>query len=832
MPDNRPKGRQRNVTGQASGIHRRGEGLGTGPVGSGSNPSGQQQSGSQRGYSTGGTRAGGKSPLLIIIIIAVLLFGGGGGLGSVLGLFGGGSGTSSPTSAIDSLLPSSGQSTGAGQSAGAGQSGLGSLGSLLLGGGNSWLGGSSTGGSLSGGSGAWHSEANTGTLDRSVSPEARAKYTSIVGGGADQVTVMVYMCGTDLESRSGMASRDLAEMAQATLSDRLNILVCTGGCKQWRTNGISTGVNQIYKLGSGSMRDTGENAGTGSMTDPNTLLKFITYCKNNYPANRYELILWDHGGGSISGYGYDETHPSSGSMSLASLAGALKASKLKFDFIGFDACLMATVENATMLADYADYMIASEETEPGIGWYYTNWLSAFSADTSMPTLDVGKMIVDDFVAKCAQQCSGQPTTLSVVDLSELGETLPAEMKAFSEDLKGMITGGDYKTVSTARGNSKEFATSTKIDQIDFTDFAERVGSEEGEALAACLRSAVKYNRTGGSVTNAYGLSVYFPLKKLSTVDKAMKAYDALGVDESYSDCIRAFASLEAGGQASTGGSGNSPYASLTGSYSSGYGSSGGMGDISGLLNAFLGGDASSIAGLGSADFFTGRAMPDPEAAAAYIDANRLDAAQLFWQRNIDGDWVISMDEQQWSLVQDVALNLFYDDGAGYIDLGLDNVFYFDDNGNLLPDLSGAWVAINGQHVAYYTMGYAETDEGSYFMGYVPAELNGELVHLILIFPEGGDAYVAGVETLYAEDETETLPRGLTELESGDVINFVCDYYSYDGAYQDSYYIHDEPLVVSGELTVTDKPLDGSLYILYRFTDIYQQQYWSEAVPAA
>ena len=825
MPDNRPKSRERKITGQGAGVHRRGEGLGTGPVGSGSSPMGQQRQDSRRAYSdSGSTRASGRrSPLMIIIILAVLLFGGGGGLGNLLGLFGGGSSTVTPSSqsgstgAYDSLLPGTGSQSG---QSGAQDQNLPSLGSLLLGGGSNWTGG---------GSSAWTGSANTGKLDRSVSPAARDKFTQIRGDGSDQVTVMVYMCGTDLESRSGMASRDLAEMGQATLSDNLNLLVCTGGCRQWQTRGISNVVNQIYQIRDGYLRDTGKSLGSGPMTDPNTLLGFIRYCTQNYPANRYELILWDHGGGSISGYGYDEKNPRSGSMSLGALAQALKASGIRYDFIGFDACLMATVENASMLSDYADYLIASEETEPGVGWYYTNWLSALADNPALPTLDVGQQIVDDFIRFCDQKCPGQPTTLSVVDLAELGETLPADMKAFSTELKDRIIGGEYKSVSTARGNTKEFASSTKIDQIDFIDFAERIGSSESEALARTLRSAVKYNRCSGSVTNAYGLSVYFPLKKLSTVDKAVQAYDAMGMDEDYADCIRAFASLEAGGQISSGGSASSPYASLMGDFTGGTSSASGMADISSLLGAAMSGDLSSLLGLGSSDFFSGRSMPDTEAAAVYLSENRFDPSQLFWQRNTDGDYVISMDETQWSLVQDVALNLFYDDGTGYVDLGLDNVFSFDENGNLLPDRSGAWISLNNQPVAYYFMGAAESEEGSFLMGYVPALLNGEQVRLMLIFPEGGEAYVAGAQPVYVEDETDTVARGLIELKDGDRLDFLCDYYSYAGEYQDSYFLG-EPLVVDGALSVSDTLVGDSLRVLYRFTDIYQQHYWTEVLP--
>ena len=73
-------------------------------------------------------------------------------------------------------------------------------------------------------------------------------------------------------------------------------------------------------------------------------------------------------------------------MTLKGIDQALDSGGVYFDFIGFDTCLMGTVENALMLTAHADYLIASEETEPGLGWYYTNWLSRLSANTSMPTI--------------------------------------------------------------------------------------------------------------------------------------------------------------------------------------------------------------------------------------------------------------------------------------------------------------------------------------------------------------------------------------------------------------------------------------------------------------
>ena len=167
-------------------------------------------------------------------------------------------------------------------------------------------------------------EVNTSTVDTSVASEAREKYTTIRGNGQDEVTIMVYMCGTDLESRSGMATRDLAEMAKANIGSNVHVVVYTGGCSRWNNNIISTGKNQIYEVHSGGLKRVVDDDGNRAMTDPETLSRFIRFCGENYPANRNMLILWDHGGGSVSGYGYDETKRSSGSMTLDGINKALR----------------------------------------------------------------------------------------------------------------------------------------------------------------------------------------------------------------------------------------------------------------------------------------------------------------------------------------------------------------------------------------------------------------------------------------------------------------------------------------------------------------------------
>ena len=825
MANNRPRARQKYVTGGSKGVKRRGSGLGTGPVGGG-RPSGSTGG---SGSSGGGTRSsGGKgSKLIMIVAVLLLLCGGGGGLA---GLLGGGSDSSSGggSSVIGDLLGGGG-SSGGGSSVigdllgggGSSSGGLASLGNLgtLLGGLNS--GTTSTG---------WDLESNTSKLNTSVAKGSRAKRTEILGDGDDVVTIMVYMCGTDLESRSAMGTSDLQEMLAADLGDNVNLLVYTGGCSKWQNNVVSSTKNQIYRIYNGKMQLLEEYKSV-SMTDPNTLTTFIKWCANNYPANRNQLIFWDHGSGSINGYGYDEKFKTSGSMDLSEINQALKKSGVTFDFVGFDACLMATLETALMLTSYADYMIASEETEPGVGWYYTDWLTALGNDTSMETIEIGKNIVDDFVETCATKCRGQKTTLSVVDLAELEKTVPADFKDFAKSASELIQNDAYKTVSDARNNTREFAQASAIDQVDLVHLAQNMGTEAGEELAETLLSAVKYNRTSDDMTNAYGLSIYFPYKKVSAVDNVVDTYEAIGMDEEYASCIKEFASLEVGGQTSAGGT-SSPLPSLLGSLLGGgsSSSSGGSADVIGsLLGSFLS-NRGNIDGLdrNNTSFFEESGL-DTNAMATYLSDNYFDASALVWGENEAGQRVLHLTEEQWGLVHSLELNMFYDDGEGYVDLGYDNVFEFDPKGDLIGDTDRTWLAINGQPVAYYYLDTVDDGENYTITGRVPALLNGERVDLLLVFDnENPYGYIAGARTVYTEGETETVAKGMGELEVGDTLDFLCDYYSYAGEYVDSYYLG-EQMTVTDNMVISNVDVgEGDVKVTYRFTDIYNQQYWTPA----
>lgn len=260
-------------------------------------------------------------------------------------------------------------------------------------------------------------------------------------------------------------------------------------------------------------------------------------------------------------------------------------------------------------------------------------------------------------------------------------------------------------------------------------------------------------------------------------------------------------------------------------------SSGGSSEMIGqLLGSFLGGNVGSISGLTgmNTDFLSGRAM-DTDEMASYIADNSFDASLLSWEFTESG-MAIVLPEEQWSLVQTLHANMFYDDGEGYIDLGLDNVYEFDDEGNLLAPDEITWIAVNDQPVAYYHE-YTLDDGQSYSItGRIPVLYNGDRAELVVVFTDE-DPYgsVAGVRRVYNAGETETVAKTMDAVVPGDVIDFVCDYYSYDGKYLDSYMLG-EQLIVEDELTISDVYIEAdAANLTYQFTDIYNQKYWTDPV---
>ena len=689
-----------------------------------------------------------------------------------------------------------------------------------------------------------------------VSSDARSYRVTPLGNGQDTVTVMIYMCGTDLESKYGMGTSDLNEMIKATISDRVNVIVETGGCRQWRNSVVSSRVNEVYKVESGGLRRLEDNFGDSAMTDPANLSKFIRYCAENYPADRNILIFWDHGGGSLSGYGYDEKHASSSSMTLDQINAALAAGGCTFDWIGFDACLMATLETAMVCERYADYMIASEESEPGTGWYYTDWLTQLSRNTSVDTVTLAGTIIDTFVQESCRASARAQVTLSVMDLARLSQRVPAAFRSFSTSTNALVQGDGYRQVSDARSGARQFAQSSRIDQVDLIDLCERLGTGEARTLAGALRDCVRYNNS--TVSRANGVSIFFPYESLSSMNSAVSTFNSLGIDSEYTKCIQSFASLGQGGHmvssASAYGGQYGSYGDLLGTLLGGYeGSSSqsayGSSPLGSLLGSYTNasGSASSGYSISAADIvglmsaFSGRSMPRE---LAWVDTELVaSSAGKIAEQSIDpgritvndknGSKVLKLTDEEWERIRAAELNVFVDDGAGYIDLGLDNVLRFDGDGDLLLDFDGSWLTVDGHVCAYYLLSDTEDGNGGYTtVGRIPALLDkgegAQLVNLQLVFDdENPRGLITGAYPFY-EGETDTESKGAIPVEAGDSLQFLCDYYGYDGSYSATYELGEEFTVQ--ELRVTNMMLDGAAYsVTYRLTDLFGNHYWTPAI---
>ena len=237
-------------------------------------------------------------------------------------------------------------------------------------------------------------------------------------------TVMIYMVGSDLESDHLAASTDIDEMLDSGFDESaMNVLLYTGGCRDWHNSSIPENANTIFKIENGNLKElTSKDA--SNMGDPANLTEFLNYGYSNYPAEQYDLILWNHGGGAFFGYGYDET--TSDSLTLDELQQAFTDSPFhdenKLNLIGFDACLMANIETAHALSSYANYMVASQEPEPGCGWHYS-FLD--DIDTIQDGTQIGQAIVDSYIQETTDYMNSfpfsyTPVCLSVLDLSQVG----------------------------------------------------------------------------------------------------------------------------------------------------------------------------------------------------------------------------------------------------------------------------------------------------------------------------------------------------------------------------------------------------------------------------
>jgi hypothetical protein len=334
-------------------------------------------------------------------------------------------------------------------------------------------------------------------------------------------TVLVYsIADTDLEP---FLLEDVGEMGQVGSSDGLDIVALVDRSVDYSSDPV-LGLDdwqgaKLLHIGDGTA-EVLEDYGEINTGDPQVLQDFVAQGIANNPAEHYALVITDHGA-SWPGVGGDESAGHDGltlaEMNQAIAAGLDEAGVDKLDMLGFDACLMATYEVASMLAPLADRLIASQELEPGHGWDYRT-LQVLEDD---PTTDVdalGSLIIDGFEAQAKELGTDSGITLSMIDLNQMAAVDEA-VTTFTDALVERAA-EVAPIVGRTRENTLSFGRSPDPEQdthmADLGILVSQIGiealdvSDHADAVIRALNDAVLDKVEGSSMQGATGLSVYFP----------------------------------------------------------------------------------------------------------------------------------------------------------------------------------------------------------------------------------------------------------------------------------------------------------------------------------
>ncbi|MBQ9198904.1 MAG: hypothetical protein IJ141_01815 [Lachnospiraceae bacterium] len=390
--------------------------------------------------------------------------------------------------------------------------------------------------------------------NRSTKSELKTEYEEnynnyMVATGEASELMLVYMVGSNLESEAGLASEDIEEMQKCGfLNENIKIVICTGGANYWWNDEISKDEVAIYEVNSGTDKLNKLTVlNNDNMAEADTLTAFLDYAYDNYEANYYSLVLWNHGGGAVLGYGGDERYDYD-TLSMSEMDEAFSNSHIvndgrKFEWVGFDACLMGMIEVAELLTPYSNYLIASEEVIPGEGWDYT-CLKKLSDGTDFSGVNAGQIIIDKYADYYDNYEWYSPEyTLSCMDLSQTKTVMDAFDLLISVTENDLIN-GEYSNIARQRGNTKSFGIVNEdlcYDTVDLFNLSENMSEAhpgEASALQNALNDMVIYERS--NVENTHGVAIYFPYNNKLYAEEWVDEYSLNDFSETYMQFVKNF----------------------------------------------------------------------------------------------------------------------------------------------------------------------------------------------------------------------------------------------------------------------------------------------------
>ena len=361
-------------------------------------------------------------------------------------------------------------------------------------------------------------------------------------------TVMIYMTGSDLESRGGLGTVDLNGIDyNATQEQNINVLLIAGGAKKWHNDYIDEKTTSIYKLEENGFEKVKEQP-LQSMGNSKTLSDFINYVYDNYKTDKYDLIFWNHGG-AIDGSEYDELNFHD-NLTLEELKTALSSTafgkQTKLGTIFFNTCLNGTLEVANVLKNYSDYLVASEEVT--LGSPYTSELRFINTiESTDDEIEIGKKFISTYKDKVNEirektifkKDGAIYSTYSLIKLSEVDNLT----NYLSDFFASINVQNNFSYISKVRANLRQYGNDAPdydmVDLYNLVDNLKDLSKDKGQKVLDQYNRTVVYNWATDS--DSRGMSIYFPYNgKLRAQTAFISVYDGISDLSKYQKFIKDF----------------------------------------------------------------------------------------------------------------------------------------------------------------------------------------------------------------------------------------------------------------------------------------------------
>lgn len=532
-------------------------------------------------------------------------------------------------------------------------------------------------------------------------------------------TIMIYMIGSDLETKNKMATLDIQEIMQAQYGEDIKVVVQTGGAKKWWTDGIEDGKVQRFELKTGEIIEL-DNLGKINMVEKRTLTNFIKFASEEYKAEKYTLVLWDHGGGIPIGFGKDENFDNE-NMTEAEVGLALKTADVQFECIVMDACNMCTLEVAMAVKEYSKYMVAAESYTAGTGMYYTSWLEHMGKNPDTVGAEYGELLVSDYMDSIDDD--EKVVSMSSINLSKIDKVYATYIE-YVESVYKKLKAGDYVNYAKARENSGLYKST---DSVDIITLATKYPTDKSDALITAVVNAVGH--TESDYLYGHGIAVYSPHTYINYYEYARESIETLEYDKKTLEFYDAYVSV---------------------------------------YLAYLGKDyVTQYAGK----------WYDETIVSQYVQGGTQSGEYQINTEVINGNTVINCENIDINTISSVEVDLYmFLDSDNVVVVGRNYYNEYDKDKNIIIDVPKKWIYINDYVAPYMCVSKYVDEESERWMelGTVFAKCNGEQILILIYFDnETPGGRIAGYMYYEYEEQKETeYGSSVFSFKDGDDIELI------------------------------------------------------------